>query len=304
LLVVALTIAPIFLIIVAGFVLRHTRLFPAESWPPVERLTYYVLFPSLLFGNLSTADLSNLPVGGMAAGVIGAPLLMTIALMIVRPKLSIDGPGFTSLVQGAVRFNLYLGIPLAIAFYGSASVALAALFIAFMVPFINMVSVWVLAKYGASDASTLDAAKQMCTNPLVLACLAGILVNVSGIGLAQPVEAVLNLVSRAAPPVGLLCVGAGLDLVAARDGRVWVALSAVLKLAVMPLIALGIAQAFGVTGVSATVLVLFHALPTAPSAYIMARQLGGDARLMAGILTAQIALSALTLPAWISILGR
>lgn len=303
-LVVALTIAPIFLIIVAGFVLRHTRLFPAESWPPVERLTYYVLFPSLLFGNLSTADLSNLPVGGMAAGVIGAPLLMTIALMIVRPKLSIDGPGFTSLVQGAVRFNLYLGIPLAIAFYGSASVALAALFIAFMVPFINMVSVWVLAKYGASDASTLDAAKQMCTNPLVLACLAGILVNVSGIGLAQPVEAVLNLVSRAAPPVGLLCVGAGLDLVAARDGRVWVALSAVLKLAVMPLIALGIAQAFGVTGVSATVLVLFHALPTAPSAYIMARQLGGDARLMAGILTAQIALSALTLPAWISILGR
>ena len=44
-LVVITTIAPIFLIIVAGFALRRTKLFPAEAWPPVERITYYVLFP-------------------------------------------------------------------------------------------------------------------------------------------------------------------------------------------------------------------------------------------------------------------
>ena len=303
-LVVISTIAPIFLIIVAGVGLRRLRLFPAEAWPPVERLTYYVLFPSLLFGNLATADLSDLPVGGMAVGVVGTPALMALALLVVRPRLAVDGPAFTSLMQGAVRFNTYLGIPLVIAFYGSETIALGALFIAFMVPFINVLSVWVLAKYGSGNASAREAALQMGRNPLILACLAGIAVNLSGLGLAAPIETLFQLLGRAAPSVGLMCVGAGLDLVAARNGKAWVMLSAVLKLAVMPLIALAIAQALGVTGAAAKVLIVFHALPTAPSAYIMARQLGGDARLMAGILTAQTALAVITLPVWISILGN
>ncbi len=302
-LVVLSTVAPIFALIVIGFVLRHFRFFPAEIWPPVEKLTYYILFPSLLFGNLATANLRDLPVGAMAIGVIGTPLLMTLALIVCRKALPIDGPGFTSVIQGAVRFNTYLGIPLVIAFYGNATIALGALFIAFMVPFINVVSVWVLAKYGSGNASALGAAKEMLRNPLIIACVAGVAVNLSGLGLAQPVETLFQLLGRAAPSVGLLCVGAGLDLVAARNGKGWVALTVALKLAAMPLIALGFATVLGIDGLSAKVLIVFHALPTAPSAYIMARQLGGDARLMAGILTAQTAAAVVTLPAWISILG-
>lgn len=302
-LVVVSTIAPIFLIIVAGFFLRRTKLFPADAWPPVERITYYVLFPALLFGSLANANIDDLPLGPLAIGVIGTPALMALALLICRPVLKIDGPGFTSLTQGAIRFNTYIGIPLVIAFYGQESIALGAVFIAFMVPFINVVCVWVLAKYGGGGASTLDAVKEMGRNPLIIACVAGIVVNLSGLGLAAPAQVFFDLVGRAAPPVGLLCVGAGLDIAAARAGRVWVGLSAILKLVAMPLIALGFAELLGLTGAAAYVLVIFHALPTAPSAYILARQMGGDARLMAGILTTQTAMAIVTLPLWISLLA-
>jgi malonate transporter len=301
-LVVLITIAPIFGLIVAGFGIRRTKLFPAEAWPPVERLTYYVLFPSLLFVNLATANLSDLPVGGMAVGVIGTPALMAAFLLLVRTRLALHAPGFTSLLQGAVRFNTYLGIPLVVAFYGPETIALGALFIAFMVPFINVLCVWVLARYSGTEISALGAAKEMARNPLIIACLAGIAINVTGLGLAEPIERFFALLGRAAPAVGLLCVGAGLDIVAARAGKVWVVLSAILKLVAMPLIAFGIAQALGVGGLAAKVLILFHALPTAPSAYILARQLGGDAQLMAGILTAQTALAVVTLPLWIAVL--
>jgi malonate transporter len=301
-LVVLITIAPIFGLIVAGFGIRRTKLFPAEAWPPVERLTYYVLFPSLLFVNLATANLSDLPVGGMAVGVIGTPALMAAFLLLVRTRLALHAPGFTSLLQGAVRFNTYLGIPLVVAFYGPETIALGALFIAFMVPFINVLCVWVLARYSGTEISALGAAKEMARNPLIITCLAGIAINVTGLGLAEPIERFLALLGRAAPAVGLLCVGAGLDIVAARAGKVWVVLSAILKLVAMPLIAFGIAQALGVGGLAAKVLILFHALPTAPSAYILARQLGGDAQLMAGILTAQTALAVVTLPLWIAVL--
>lgn len=303
-LVVVATIAPIFLIIVAGFCLRRTKLFPANAWPPVERITYYVLFPSLLFGSLATANIADLPIGPLALGVIGTPALMAVLLLVFRPAMKIDGPGFTSLTQGAIRFNTYIGIPLVLAFYGPETIALGAVFIGFMVPFINVVCVWVLAKYGGGGASTLDAVKEMGRNPLIIACLAGIAVNVSGLGLAEPARVFFDLLGRAAPAVGLLCVGAGLDIAAARAGRSWVALSAALKLGAMPLIALGFAELLGLTGAAAYVLVIFHALPTAPSAYILARQMGGDARLMAGILTTQTALAIVTLPVWISILGN
>ena len=103
--VVVTTIAPIFLIIVAGFFLRRTKLFPADAWPPVERITYYVLFPALLFGSVAHANIDDLPLGPLAIGVIGTPALMALALLICRPALKIDGPGFTSLTQGAIRFN-------------------------------------------------------------------------------------------------------------------------------------------------------------------------------------------------------
>ena len=160
-LVVVTTIAPIFLIIVAGFCLRRTKLFPADAWPPVERITYYVLFPSLLFGSLATANIDDLPIGPLAIGVVGTPALMALLLLIFRPTMKLDGPGFTSLTQGSIRFNTYIGIPLVIAFYGPETIALGAVFIAFMVPFINVVSVWVLAKYGSGSASTLGAVKEM-----------------------------------------------------------------------------------------------------------------------------------------------
>jgi len=302
-LVVVATIAPIFLIIVAGFGLRRTKLFPAEAWPPVERITYYVLFPSLLFVSLATADMNDLPIGEMAIAVIGTPAIMALLLLILRPRLSLSGPAFTSLMQGGIRFNTYIGVPLVIAFYGTDTIALGALFIGFMVPFINVVCVWVLARYGDGEVNTRGTLGEMARNPLILSCLAGIAVNVSGLGLAVPLETLFDLLGRAAPPVGLLCVGAGLDVVAARAGRAWVALSAAIKLMAMPLIALLLALALGLDDLSTRVLVIFHALPTAPSAYILARQMGGDARLMAGMLTAQTALGMVTLPIWIALLG-
>ncbi len=302
-LLVVVTVAPIFALIVAGFAIRRTKLFPAEAWPPVERLTYYVLFPSLLFVNLATANLSDLPVGGMAVGVSGAPALMAAFLLLVRKRLALKASGFTSLLQGAVRFNTYLGIPLVVAFYGRETIALGALFIAFMVPFINVLCVWVLARYSGTQISALGAAREMARNPLIIACLAGIAINLTGLGLAEPIERFLALLGRAAPAVGLLCVGAGLDVVAASAEKVWVVLSSILKLIAMPAIALGLAEFIGIGGLAAKVLILFHALPTAPSAYILARQLGGDAQLMAGILTAQTVLAIVTLPLWISILS-
>ena len=46
----------------------------------------------------------------------------------------------------------------------------------------------------------------------------------------------------------------------------------------------------------AAVAVLYNGLPTSASSYVLARQMGGDGKLMAGIITATTLAAALTLP--------
>ena len=69
----------------------------------------------------------------------------------------------------------------------------------------------------------------------------------------------------------------------------------------MPLSFLAFCVLFGVEGVTATVAVLFASLPAASTAYILARQMGGDAPLMANIITLSTIVSAVTMPVMIAL---
>jgi hypothetical protein len=58
-----------------------------------------------------------------------------------------------------------------------------------------------------------------------------------------------------------------------------------------------------VEGLTAAIALLFMASPTATSSYILARQLGGDATLMAGVITLQTAVSMVSLPVILTLAG-
>jgi predicted permease len=65
----------------------------------------------------------------------------------------------------------------------------------------------------------------------------------------------------------------------------------------MPLFMAGWLWALGVTGPAAAVVILSGAVPTGSGAYVLARQMGGDAHLVANILTLQVICAAFTIPA-------
>ena len=90
-----------------------------------------------------------------------ALVAFTILFTGLRQFIARGQGSLSSVYQGSIRFNTYIGIPLVIAFYGSETIALGAVFIGLMVPFINVVCVWVLAKYGGGGASTLVAVKEL-----------------------------------------------------------------------------------------------------------------------------------------------
>jgi hypothetical protein len=189
------------------------------------------------------------------------------------------------------------------ALWGSAGVTVGAIAVAVFVPTVNVIGVLALAHYGsARQPGVLGLVASLARNPLILAALVGIALNGASIGLPPVVAPVIQILSRAALPIGLLSVGAALDLGAAWRRAPLIAQNTALKLLGVPLLGAGVLHLFGVEGLTAGVAILFLASPTAVSSYILARQHGGDASLMAGIVTAQTAASLVTLPVVLALL--
>lgn len=301
---IVLATVPIFLVIFLGAGLKTWRLLPEGFWAPAERLVYTVLLPALLISTLASADLSGLDVGAMAGAIAAALLIMTGILLGLRPALAKSGPAFASLFQGATRMNTYIGLSVAFAVHDTSGLAAAAVAVAVIVPLGNLLGVAMLARFGSSGTPSFAAAVGLILrNPLIAACLIGIVMNVSGIGLPPVVGPLLDILARGALPLALLAVGAGLDLRAARAGGRSLAAATGLKLLVLPGITAAGCWLLGVSPIATFVAVLFNGSPTSAASYILARQLGGDAPLMAGIITVQTACAMVTLPLVLTLLG-
>lgn len=285
-------LGPLFLLILLGAAFGYRR-WPSDTfWPQMERLIYFVLFPAMLVGTLATADVSQVPVGRLALVLLGAMALFGMLLWRLRDWLRLSPAAFTSVFQGAVRFNTYVGVAGAAALHGSLGATTAAVAVALMVPVVNVMCVASFVAAGTlGGASIGKSAMALVKNPLILGCLAGIGLNLSGVGLPGWSQDTVELLGRAALPLGLVAVGVALRPAALlRVDRGVLATNSV-KLLLMPALVLVLAWVLQLDPVSRDVALLFAALPTATSAYILARQLGGDAELMAAIITGQTLLA-------------
>jgi hypothetical protein len=296
-----LALWPLFALIVAGYLLRRAD-FPGEAfWPGAERLNYFLLFPALLLSSLARAPLDNPALPRLALAVLLALAAGWLGLLGLRRWRGWSAARFGAIVQGVLRFNTYLGLATVGSLYGPPGLTLAALMLALMVPTVNVLSVWALSAERGVNARGLLL--PIVKNPLILACLGGVLLNLSGIGLPGGSERLLGLLAAASLPLGLLCVGAALRPQELRGEGPALAGNCAARLLLMPLLAFGVANALALPTMESTLLVLFFALPTAPTAYVLTRQLGGDSHLMAGIITLQTLLAAASLPLLLAILA-
>ena len=294
---IAAALAPVFLLIILGHTLRRLGFVPDSFWQGAERTTYFILFPCLLFLNLARAELAFGEAAPMAAAMSGAVLAVTAAAVLARPLWPIGGPQFAVVLQGAIRPNVYVGLAAGSALFGAQGVALSALCIAAVIPLVNALSVLVLARWGSGHApGPLGVLMEIVRNPLILACAAGFAVNLAGLPLPPILTPTAEILSRAALPLGLLAVGAGLQPAMLRRIPTPMAAAVAGKLVLTPAVTLGLAMAAGVSGEALAMAVLFNALPVSASAYVMTRQMGGDAQLMAGVITATTIAAAVTLP--------
>ncbi|MGE4368407.1 MAG: AEC family transporter [Burkholderiaceae bacterium] len=287
-------ILPDFILISLGWLLYRRLNFGAEFFKSAEKLVYFLLFPSLLFYNITRSPLDF----GNALSLFQAiALLMMAGIVIVwaaKPLLKPQALAYASLAQCAYRFNTYIALSLAGTLAGPEGATTMAVLIGFAVPIANIAAVQSLARHGAGNPL-----REIAQNPLILGTVAGLAWNFSGLPVHDVVATTLSRLGSCALAIGLICVGASLSLQGINNSRPMMAWVLVLKLAITPVLALIIGAVLQLSHVERQILLLFSALPTAPSAYVLAVRMGGDGRLVAVTVTLGTLLSALTIPLWL-----
>jgi malonate transporter and related proteins len=294
-------LAPLFIISAIGYALAHMKFGSDEMWHALDHITFYLLFPALLAKTLMRADLGGVPAGGFVFVSLGSITIMASAIVVSYLALGkpLPGPTFTSFFQGVLRFQSTMAVVVSAALFGERGLTFAALSVASLVPVVQLYTVLVLLIFGrgAEGMELVPILRRLALNPLTLACALGLILNLTGV--PNFVYETFNVLGTASIALTLLAAGAGLNLAGAHASRRLVAGNMAIRLLLMPLLVFFLCWLAGLSGLPRDVAIVSAAVPTAATAYTMARKMGGDAELMAQIITFQYIASAITLPFFI-----
>jgi len=295
------SLLPVFVIIICGYGLKKINFPDTVFWSGAERLVYYILFPALLFSSSAGASWDFYSVASMVWAILAAMFIMSGLVLLLRPKLTKNDASFTSVFQGSLRFTSYIGFAAAFSLFGNEGLYLAAVFITVMIPLVNILSVMVLVRYGGQKSGWHWIFITVIRNPLVIACVAGMSLNLLGLQLPDMANNFVTILGRGSLPLGLLAVGASLQISSIKKTGNEIVYACFLKLILLPALMWLSCTLFSVDNLSTAVAVLFAALPGSPLSYILAKQLGGDTRLMSSIIAVQTGMSIVTLPVIITL---
>ena len=234
---------PDFCLILAGYLVCRFTALNRTVWEQAEILVYYFLFPVLLFTSIARSPLDL----GSASSFIAAGLLMGltgIALAYSLPWLPwigkrIDRRDHAASAQVAFRFNSFIALALAERLAGPQGLVLIAVLIGVCVPMFNVAAVWPMARH--AKTRFLGA---LVRNPLIIATVSGLAVNLLGLSVPTWLDPVLNRIGAASLALGLMAAGAGMQFAAMAQGKVLAASVLTIRHLLLPLVAMGLSRAF------------------------------------------------------------
>lgn len=293
---------PDFSLILIGYLLCRFTALNRRVWEPIESLVYHFLFPVLLFHSIVRNPLdvqatSALMAAGFTLGLCG------IALAYSMPHWPGLGRRFdprlhAASVQVGFRFNSFIALALADKVVGPQGLQLVAVLIGVCVPLLNVGAVWPMARQAGKGL-----ARELLRNPLIIATAGGLVANLSGLSVPGWLEPTVSRIGQSALALGLMAAGAGMQLGSLHAAKALGISVLAIKHLGMPLMAWGVARLFGLDATQTTVLLMFAAVPTASSCYVLAARMGYNGPYVAALVTLSTLLGMLSLPLALGVLG-
>ncbi|RLL48698.1 AEC family transporter [Acinetobacter cumulans] len=282
---IVMALFPLIVLISMGYGFKRKKFLQPEFWANSEKLNYFVLFPVLLFNNLAGVQLNLGAIFQLLQAFFAVVLGVVSILWLLKRVYAIPVARFGVYVQSQIRFNTYIGLALMGTLYGTEGMQMFAMLIAVAIPVVNIFSVMAFSE--GQRGRWYDTLFAIAKNPLILGCVVGVLFNLSGLHLFSGMQSLCNILAATSLPLGLLSVGAALQLDQLSKGLSRLTVNTFARLLIMPCLAFFASGSLGLTELQSIILVTFFALPTASASYILTRYFQGDSQLMAGVISLQ-----------------
>jgi malonate transporter len=297
-------VVPVFAMIALGWGLKWRAFLDDDGWRAIERLTYFVFYPAFLIPAVWRADFAGGAAGPVALGTVGAAMVVAGLTVLAKPALKISDPAFTSVFQGVIRWNGFVFLPVAGTVFGPTGLGIAAVAFGVLAPALNVVCVLVLARWGAGQGGGWRLAlSSLLRNPIIWACGIGAALNLTAVPKPDLVMGIFDLMGPGTIALGLITAGAGLSFRYAASRPVLMLSVTVIKLILLPVGMYWLTGVLGGDRMAQGLALLAGASPGAAASYVMARQMGGDAPLMAGVVALTTVVSAFTIPILLAAFG-
>jgi len=192
-----------------------------------------------------------------------------------------------------------IGLALAERLAGPRGLLLIAVLIGVCVPLFNVAAVWPMARHGQTGL-----ARALLRNPLIIATGAGLALNLTGVVVPTWLEPSLARIGGASLALGLLAAGAGMQFSSMTQSRTLTAGVLSIRHLFLPLVAFVLARLWQLDADQTAVLLLFSALPTSSSAYVLAARMGYNGAYVAALVTLSTVLGLASLPFALGMLIR
>lgn len=331
---IAESLLPVTVLVALGVALEYTGFHGEAVRKGMDRLVYWVCLPALIVAKVAESGGLSGEVWRIAAVLALATLSVAALAWAIGQFARFDHEGIGVVTQSALRGNLaFVGLPVILLASGEPRTEqLGALVLAPLVLLYNILSVAALvvpqhladrtnpprdpATTTADGPDTPDAAaspnvaalapriaRSMVTNPLLIACLIGLVIAAIGRPLPSVVSTSVSLLGKPAATLALISLGGALVVYRIRGNLTRAAVAGVLKLVAVPAITWLGCGWMGLDGEATLVAMIFASCPTAVASYVLVTQLGGDRGLAASCVALTTLGSLISLAVAIAIAG-
>ncbi|KFX71872.1 transporter [Pseudomonas taeanensis MS-3] len=287
-------ILPIFALVLLGYLLGWRQWLSAESAAGLANITFKLFMPTLLFAGIAKAPLAD----GLSPMLLLAyylPVLLVfglVNLLVHRQRGTATPLGLVA----AFSNNVLVGIPLVTTLMGSAGlVYVFAILVFHSLTLFSLHSFY--AAFGSPERVDARGLLKNLANPMIVGLLLGALLNVSEVGLPEPLWRMFTWLAQAALPCALIVLGVSLSRYRLRPSRMVLGLT-LAKLVLFPAMVWWLSTLLpGLSDAARSVLVLLAACPSGVNVLAFAKN-PEDTRSVSSAVFLSTVLAALTLPMW------
>jgi predicted permease len=271
-------ILPVFIVIALGYLLERCLGLDVQ---PISRVIFYALAPCLVFSSTATSAVSGTDIWKIISFALLTTLAMGLFSWVVARALRFSQAMESAFLLTTLFVNAgNYGLPVNLFAFGEAGMERAAIFFTVSALLTSSVGVYLASR---SQASGLDALRNVFKVPIIYGALAGFVVNLAAITVPEPLTKAVELVGGASVPLMLLLVGMRLARTSLTGELKIIGLATFVRLIVAPAVALVLAAWLGLTGVTRQACVTEASMPTAVTTTILATEFEAQPQFVAGM---------------------